>query len=179
MELREALPLSYITLDTIKEGDFSEGIKAFTRGKFVDSLHAFQAVLKKVPLVVVKSDSEASEVSSFFKSDCVLFSVLITFAQISDIVDLSREYVVGLLLETERQRLVSDEPENVSRNLDLAAYFTHCKLQPQHIQLALRSALRVFTKAGNHATSAVFARRLVDMKPSDSKVVSQVSRPFM
>jgi coatomer protein complex subunit alpha (xenin) len=79
------------------------------------------------------------------------------------------------MLETQRQRLVSEEPDNMSRNLDLAAFFTHCKLQPAHVQLALRSAMRVFAKAGNNSTAAVFARRLVDMKPADSKVVTQVS----
>ena len=79
------------------------------------------------------------------------------------------------MLETQRQRLVSEEPDNMSRNLDLAAFFTHCKLQPAHVQLALRSAMRVFAKAGNNSTAAVFARRLVDMKPADSKVVTSVS----
>ena len=96
--------------------------------------------------------------------------------QVSGLLESAREYVIGLMLETERQRLVAEEPEALSRNLDLAAYFTHCKLQPAHIQLALRSAMRVFTKAGNNSTAAVFARRLVDMKPADSKVVTQVSR---
>lgn len=83
--------------------------------------------------------------------------------------------MVGLRLETERQRLAAEEPDNHVRNLELAAYFTHCNLQPAHIQLALRSAMRVFAKAGNHATAAVFARKLIDMKPADSKVVSTVS----
>jgi coatomer protein complex subunit alpha (xenin) len=94
---------------------------------------------------------------------------------VSNLLDLAREYVIGLMLETERQRLVAEEPDALSRNLDLAAFFTHCKLQPAHVQLALRSAMRVFAKAGNNSTAAVFARRLVDMKPADSKVVSQVS----
>jgi hypothetical protein len=81
------------------------------------------------------------------------------------------------MLETQRQRLATEEPDNLSRNLDLAAFFTHCKLQPAHVQLALRSAMRVFAKAGNNSTAAVFARRLVDTKPTDSKVVTQVSLP--
>ena len=82
-------------------------------------------------------------------------------------------------METERRRLVAEEPDNVIRNLELAAYFTHCKLQPNHVQLALRSAMGVFSKAGNHATAAVFARRLIDSNPSDSKVITQVSRAFL
>jgi coatomer protein complex subunit alpha (xenin) len=77
-------------------------------------------------------------------------------------------------METERRRLVAESPENIIRNLELAAYFTHCTLAPSHIQLALRSAMGVFSKAGNHATGAVFARRLIDTNPSDAKVITQV-----
>lgn len=31
----------------------------------------------------------------------------------------------------------------------------------------------VFAKAGSHATAAVFARRLIDSNPSDTKVITQ------
>ena len=68
---------------------------------------------------------------------------------------------------------MTDEPDNISRNLELAAYFTHCKLSSTHVQLALRSAMGVFAKSGNHATAAVFARRLIDTSPSDAKVLTQ------
>ncbi len=95
--------------------------------------------------------------------------------QLSDIVISCREYIVGLTLETTRRALAT-EPEQAGRNLELAAYFTHCKLQQTHIQLALRSAMGVFSKAGNHATAAVFARRLIDSGVTDSKVITQVSR---
>jgi coatomer protein complex subunit alpha (xenin) len=78
-------------------------------------------------------------------------------------------------METERRRLVSEDPDNLTRNLELAAYFTHCKLAAQHVQLALRSAMGVFAKAGNHSTAAAFARRLIDSKPTDTKVITQVS----
>lgn len=81
------------------------------------------------------------------------------------------------MLETERRKL-SAEPENTGRNLELAAYFTHCDLQTAHAQLALRSAMVIFAKAGNSATAAVFAKRLIDSKPSDTKVISSVSDGF-
>jgi coatomer subunit alpha len=77
------------------------------------------------------------------------------------------------LLETQRRSLSTD-PENIARNLELAAYFTHCNMQQSHVQLALRSAMGVFSKAGNHATAAVFARRLIDSGVTDSKVITQV-----
>lgn len=84
-----------------------------------------------------------------------------------------REYIIALTLEVERRRLVTEEPENITRNLELAAYFTHCRLSPNHVQLALRSAMAVFSKAGNHSTAAIFARRLIDSNPTDTKVITQ------
>lgn len=101
---------------------------------------------------------------------CVRVELII---QIKELVITCREYIVGLTLEVERRRLVTEQPENISRNLELAAYFTHCKLGATHVQLALRSAMSVFSKAGNHATAAVFARRLIDANPGDAKVITQ------
>ena len=88
----------------------------------------------------------------------------------------AKEYLLGVSIELERRRLVQEEPDDVQRNLELAVYFTHCKLQPQHLQIALRSAMRIFTKANNHATAAKLARRLLDLQP-DAKVVANVSLP--
>jgi coatomer subunit alpha len=41
------------------------------------------------------------------------------------------------------------------------------------MQIALRSAMGVFSKANNHATAAKFARRLIELNP-DPKIVAQV-----
>ena len=81
---------------------------------------------------------------------------------------------MGVSIELERRRIVQADPTNVRRSLELAAYFTHCDLQPPHLRLALRSALPVFARAKNHATAAKFARRLLELKP-DPKIVAQVS----
>jgi coatomer subunit alpha len=86
----------------------------------------------------------------------------------------AREYLLGVSIELERRRVVESDPSNVKRSLELAAYFTHCKLQDPHLILALRSAIGVFAKANNTADAARFAKRLLDLKPSDSKVVAQV-----
>lgn len=77
-------------------------------------------------------------------------------------------------LELERRHVVQMEPDNAKRSLELAAYFAHCKLQPAHLQIALRSAMGVFAKANNHATSAKLARRLLDLNP-DPKIAAGVS----
>lgn len=89
----------------------------------------------------------------------------------------AREYLLGVSIELERRRIAQDEPDNVRRSLELAAYFTHCQLQPQHMQIALRSAIGVFAKANNHATAAKLARRLLDLNP-DPKIVAQVYSRF-
>ena len=93
-----------------------------------------------------------------------------------DLVTLAREYLLGVTIEIERRRVAQEDPDNVKRSLELAAYFTHCKLQPAHLQIVLRSAIGVFTKANNHATAAQFARRLLELNP-DPKIVAQVSVP--
>jgi coatomer protein complex subunit alpha (xenin) len=85
----------------------------------------------------------------------------------------TREYLLGVSIELERRRVAQEDPENVGRGLELAAYFTHCQLQPTHLQIALRSAMQVFTKAGNARSAAKFARKLLDLNP-DPKVVSLV-----
>ena len=51
-------------------------------------------------------------------------------------VTMSKEYLLGVSLEVERRRVTKDEPDNVRRSLELAAYFTHCKLAPPHLQVA-------------------------------------------
>lgn len=63
-------------------------------------------------------------------------------SQLRGVIDTSREYILGLTMELERRRLVAEEPDNVKRQLELAAYFAHCDLQPAHQQLALQSAVR-------------------------------------
>ena len=93
--------------------------------------------------------------------------------KLNETVAIAREYLLGVSIELERRRLVEAEPSNIRRNLELAAYFTHCELQPPHLKLALRNAANVYTKAKNHATAAKFARRLLDLKP-DAKIVAQV-----
>lgn len=91
-----------------------------------------------------------------------------------DLVTTAKEYLLGVSIELERRRVVEQEPDNVRRNLELAAYFTHCQLQPSHVQIALRSAIGAFAKANNQAHAARFARRLLELNP-DPKIVAQVS----
>ncbi len=49
--------------------------------------------------------------------------------------------------------------DDVQRAMELAAYFTHCRLQPTHLALSLRSAMSIFFKNKNMATCIHFCRR--------------------
>ena len=90
-----------------------------------------------------------------------------------ELVTMAREYLLGVSIELEKRRITQEDPDNVRRSLELAAYFTHCQMQPAHLQIALRSAIGAFAKANNHATAAKFARRLLELNP-DPKIVAQV-----
>lgn len=48
---------------------------------------------------------------------------------------------------------------DISRSAELAAYFTHCQLQPVHTALSVRSAMTISFKLKNYATCATFCRR--------------------
>lgn len=61
----------------------------------------------------------------------------------------------------ELKRKELKDGEDVARNAELAAYFTHCRLQAVHTALSLRSAMTIFFKIKNFATCATFCRRCV------------------
>lgn len=48
----------------------------------------------------------------------------------------------------------------------MAAYFTHCNLQPVHMVLVLRTAQNLFFKLRNFKTAAGFAKRLLELGPN-------------
>ena len=63
----------------------------------------------------------------------------------------AHEYLLGISIELKWRHVAEAEPDNICHNLELAAYFTQCKLRPPHMQIALRSAIGVFAKANNQA----------------------------
>ncbi|KIJ61628.1 hypothetical protein HYDPIDRAFT_31228 [Hydnomerulius pinastri MD-312] len=145
------LPVAARSLSSIRS-ELSEGFRFVSGNKLSEAHAVFRSVLQALLLVVVASDAEAKEWR--------------------DTVVSAREYLLGVSIELERRRIAQDEPDNVRRSLELAAYFTHCQLQAPHMQIALRSAIGVFAKANNHATAAKLARRLLELNP-DPKIVAQ------
>jgi coatomer protein complex subunit alpha (xenin) len=58
-------------------------------------------------------------------------------AEAIELLGICREYLTGILLETTRK-----EEKDGKRAAALAAYFSHCKLQPKHIVFVLRTAMK-------------------------------------
>lgn len=80
-------------------------------------------------------------------------------------------------METSRKELPKNTLEEQKRICELAAYFTHCNLQPVHQILTLRTALNLFFKLKNYKTAASFARRLLELGPRPE--VSQQARKIL
>ena len=136
-----ASPAMCMSLSTLEDA-LKAAYRLTTDGKFADALKAFTTIVQGVPLLVVDSRKEVDDVK--------------------ELQTVARDYCLALRLELKRKELKDNEP---TRNAELAAYFTHCNLQPVHLALSLRSAMAVFFKLKNFATAAGFARRLLELNP--------------
>lgn len=138
-----ASPLLFLSLSALEE-QLKAAYKLTTGGKFPEALKQFTSILHAVPLLVVESRKEVDDVK--------------------ELATVARDYCVALRVELQRKAL-KDDPEQAVRAAELAAYFTHCNLQPVHLALSLRGAMTVFFKLKNFATAAGFARRLLELSP--------------
>ncbi|ORX97825.1 Coatomer, alpha subunit [Basidiobolus meristosporus CBS 931.73] len=140
----KAHPVVTYTMESLLEL-LRSAYKATSAGKFPEAIELFRTLLHSLPFVIV---SEASEVE-----------------EIRKMVGFCREYLLGLSMEKLRRELPAEDPENVKRALELAAYFTHCELEPIHTQLSLRSAMTLSFKSKNCLSASMFARRLLELAP--------------
>ncbi|GAA5874214.1 hypothetical protein JCM3774_006766, partial [Rhodotorula dairenensis] len=145
-EPRNVLPVATLSLQSITQNELRAAYTAFQRAKFQDASDLFRSILQSLLLVVTSTAAQAAE--------------------LQELVVVCREYLVGLSLEIERRRIAAADPDSQKRQLELAAYFTHCRLQPAHLQLALRLAMTTFSKAKNYPTAALFAQKLLDLHPA-------------
>ncbi|KIM31135.1 hypothetical protein M408DRAFT_327425 [Serendipita vermifera MAFF 305830] len=129
---------------TLKAGttDFQAACKFVSAYKLPEAVAAFRSLLHTL-LLTVTNDKEETQ-------------------KLRELVNSTREYLLAMIIEDTRRE---HRPDDHKRHLELAAYFTHCKLLPQHAILALRRGIQAASKAKNYATAARFARRLVDLNP--------------
>lgn len=141
---RKGLPAVGLKLNTLVQ-QLQVAYQLTTGGKFTEAVTKFRSILLSVPLLIVDSKQEISEAQQ--------------------LIEICREYIVGLLMESKRKELPKATLEDQKRNCEMAAYFTHCNLQPVHLILTLRTALNLFFKLKNYKTAASFARRLLELGP--------------
>lgn len=128
-----------------------------TGGKFTEAIQKLQSILMSIPLLIVENRQEIAEAQQ--------------------LLSICREYIVGLKMETTRKGLPNDTLDQRKRHCEMAAYFSHCNIQPVHQILTLRTALNMFFKLKNYKTAASFARRLLEMGPRPE--VAQQARKIL
>lgn len=128
-----------------------------TQGKFAEASVKFRSILLSVPLLVVDNKQEIAEAQQ--------------------LIEICREYIVGLQMEVKRKEMPKATLDEQKRISEMAAYFTHCNLQPVHLILTLRTALNLFFKLKNYKTAASFARRLLELGPRPE--VAQQTRKIL
>merc|ERR1712027_171871 len=128
-----------------------------TAGKFTEAISSFRSILLSIPLLVVESKTEEQEAQQ--------------------LLTICTNYLVGLAMETKRKEMPKSNVQEQVRVCEMAAYFTHCNLQPVHQVLTLRTALNLFFKLKNYKTAGSFARRLLELGPKPE--VAQQTRKIL
>ena len=140
----ESLPRTYLYTRDLVNG-VRNGYRHFQGGKFTESQASFADVLLKIPLVVTESRQEENEMK--------------------EMMTICREYITAIRIKSAMNIAAADPV----RGTELAAYFTHCNLQPVHLLLALRSAMGTAFKHKNYIVAASFARRLLELPDMSSE----------
>ena len=128
-------PLLPMLQDRLKQG-----YAAVTEGRFADAHRLFQSILHQIVFAVC----DGPEVD-----------------EARELISVAREYTSALNVEICRK---AGGVEG-ARAVELAAYFTHFKLQTNHTILALGQAMTQSFKNKYFNTSASLARRLLDLDP--------------
>jgi coatomer protein complex subunit alpha (xenin) len=134
-----------------------DAAKLMTQGKFSDALAAYQTLLQSLVMAVATTPEEERS--------------------LQELVITCQQYVLAVQLEVLRKDLTSDA--DISRNLELIAYFTCCKLSGQHTLLTLRVAMSAAYKASNFITAAYFAKRILGGTVKAPADLQQVARKVL
>lgn len=118
------------------------GYQATQEGRFGDAANIFAQVLYSALLCVIDDKKQLAELQA--------------------VQTVAREYSTAFVIDTLRKANPTDE----KRNIELAIYFTHCKLQNSHVALGLNQAMVRAFKGKCFKTAGILARRLLDLDPS-------------
>ena len=138
----EHLALNVFTLRSCVE-QLAGIYRAFQSGKFSEVARLCDALFVSLPLLTLRSAAEETQATEMLAA--------------------ATQYKLAVTLELTRKGTPADTPEGVKRQLELAAYMTHCDLQDAHKMLALNLAMSIAFKNKNFIHAATFARRLLEL----------------
>ncbi|XP_014253737.1 coatomer subunit alpha [Cimex lectularius] len=116
-----------------------------SNGKFVDAIKEFRNLLLSILFLIVDTKQQIAEAQQLMQ--------------------ICREYILGLQMENKRKELPKNTLEERIRICEMAAYFTHCQLKPVHEILTLRTAVILFFNLKNFKTAGSFAKRMLELGP--------------
>ncbi|KAK6200461.1 coatomer WD associated region-domain-containing protein [Scheffersomyces amazonensis] len=128
------------------EGELQKGFKHFKENNLVQAIEVFRNIIYTIAVITVDNEEEETKCK--------------------EILTLCREYILGLSIELERRTL---SPNDVKRNLELAAYFTRVELQGPHKLNALEVAAKQSFKNKNYASSAYFAGEFLKISSTGAR----------
>ena len=136
--------IQHLPLITLSLNDQIEKLKSayqqLTEGKFSNAIENFKKILVTVPIVVASSDEQT---------------------ELKEIINICKEYILGLGLELERK-----VTESVERQLELAVYFSYCDFQPGHQKLSIKQAMKLCANHKNYGTAYILASKLLQFSLS-------------
>uniref|UniRef100_A0A7S3GXJ7 Coatomer subunit alpha n=1 Tax=Spumella elongata TaxID=89044 RepID=A0A7S3GXJ7_9STRA len=142
-----AKPLPSLTLKvTALLEQLKLAYRAFTNAQFTECQDSLDSILRSILLISVSTRTETND--------------------LKELLDVSREYLIALRV---KNAMGDASAADVGRGLELAAYFTHCNLQPSHLMLALKTAMASAFKNKNFINAASFARRLLELPDMNSE----------
>ena len=147
-----ALPKACVRLELLAS-KIKAGYRAFVSGKFNEAKKIFLSVLHSAPLLIVDSRKEENDVK--------------------EMLAICREYILAVMLKLKTKEMGGGQNK---RSMELAAYMTHCNLLPTHSVLALRTAMTQAYKMKNYITAETFARRVLDLSPTNKKIVATAKK---
>lgn len=151
--MKRSLPITVYNFQNLVSVQLQSAYKLFTNGRLPASATQFKNLLHSLLFTIVTSKADSDEAAQ--------------------LIDISREYLMGLTIEQQRRSITASDPNNTKRALELAAYFTHCQLQTPHLQLALRQAAKQAFKLKNFNTASQFSTRLLELAPP-KKIADEV-----
>jgi len=138
------LPAVAVSLPLL-EARLQHAYACFSEGKWGECRDTCDGLFALLPLCVVARKDDEKEVRAVLAA--------------------CREYKLAVRLML---TLRTGDQEDKARQMELAAYMTHCALEPAHLLLALNSAMRTAFKHQNYITAAGFARRLLELPEANS-----------